>query len=145
MDRDVIYEHQIDASLEKTWAVVSDFGSLLDWVVGGDEGTISLSGDGIGMVRDLTLPSVGAVQHRLDALDHDQHLLTYSLTAGRPLGMAAYSVSARLTKSGSNRCMIRWVGHFEPTAGADADQMAQGLQNAYQDLSERLNTLITDS
>lgn len=138
----VQHEQTINAPLADVWAVVSDFGSILSWVVGGDEGSITLTGTGVGMLRDLVLPSVGAVQHRLDALDEEKHLITYSLTAGHPLGMESYSVTARLIEAGGERCTVEWVGVFAPEEGAAQEQMAENLKGAYANLSERLDALL---
>lgn len=138
----VHYEQTINAPLAEVWAVVSDFGSILSWVVGGDEGSITLTGSGVGMLRDLVLPSVGAVQHRLDALDEEKHLITYSLTGGRPLGMESYSVTVRLIEAGGERCTVEWVGILVPEEGAAQDQMAENLKGAYTDLSKRLDALL---
>ncbi len=142
MSEKVHYEQTISASLSRVWEVVSDFGSLLGWVVGGDEGSISLTGEGVGMLRDIVLPSVGAVQHSLDELDHDKHRLTYTLTKGQPLGMEAYSVTLTLQAAGDQSCQLLWDGVFTPTPGADADAMGEGLRGAYADMSDRLDALL---
>jgi hypothetical protein len=140
MSRIVEYRHEVNVSLERVWSLVGDFGSILGWVVGGDEGSIELTGEGIGMTRDLTLPSVGQVQHRLDLLDPQAHRLTYSLTKGQPLGMKSYAVTVSL--SGTNdSCTLDWLGEFEPEQGADVEEMANNLANAYKDLSIRLGSI----
>jgi len=138
MTHSASFEYEINAPIEAIWAYVRDFGSLLKWVNGGDQGSISLSGEGVGMLRDFVLPSVGSVQHRLDALDPDRHLMTYTLTRGHPLGMASYSVTLELTALDAKSCRLDWTAAFEPTEGADAAQMAEGLRGAYLDMSSRL-------
>lgn len=140
----VEYEQKIGVPLAEVWAEVSDFGSILRWVKGGDQGTISLSGSGVGTLRDLVLPPVGAVQHRLDELDDEKHQITYSLTAGQPLGMEAYSVTLRLIDAGGG-CTLEWVGTVTPAQGADADQMAGGLKAAYQGMSDGLEGLLAQA
>ena len=138
----VSYSQNLDAPLADAWAVVRDFGSLLKWVRGGSEGSIRLTGDGVGMLRDLVLPAVGSVQHRLDELDDDAHRITYSLTAGKPLGMAEYSVSATLIERNGPGCTIEWAGEFNAEPGAALDEMAAGLENAYEGMSTLLNELL---
>ena len=142
----VAYRHVLDVPLADVWAVVGDFGSLLSWVRGGSEGSISLTGDGVGMLRDLVLPSVGNVQHRLDELDEQTHRLTYSLTSGKPLGMAAYSVSLQLLPDAEtdavDRCVLDWLGEFTPESGAVLDDVAAGLEDAYRMMSELLGELL---
>lgn len=144
MSVEVAYRHKLDAPLADAWTVVGDFGSLLKWVRGGEEGSISLSGDGPGMLRDFVLPAVGAVQHRLDVLDDQDHQLTYSLTSGKPLGMVEYSVSIRLTEAGNHACGMDWSGEFTAEPDAAVEDMAQGLKDAYRSMSELLNELLKE-
>ena len=132
---------RLDVSLDRVWEVVADFGSLLSWLPGNESGTLELHGEGIGMTRDLNLPTVGAVQHRLDALDHDTHSLTYSLTKGRPLGMAAYSVTLSLTGDDAH-CELHWRGEFEPEAGANVEEMGANLAGAYDNMANGLASLL---
>ena len=141
----VTCRHSIDAPMSDAWVVLGDFGSILQWVVGGSEATIQLTGSGPGMLRDLDLPSVGKVQHRLDVLDQGGHRIVYSLTAGRPLGMIEYSVSAQLLDRPGGGCTLEWLGEFTPepdATAASAAQMAEGLKSAYEDLSKRFNELL---
>ena len=140
----VAYTHPLDATLADAWAVVGDFGSLLRWVSGGSEGSITLTGSGPGMVRDLVLPSVGNVQHRLDLLDDDAHQITYSLTSGKPLGMVNYSVSLQLVSEiQAERCTLQWAGEFTAEPDARLVEIAAGLENAYRGMSEQLQDLLT--
>jgi carbon monoxide dehydrogenase subunit G len=128
----------LDVPAEAAWRVLRDFGSLLHWVRGGDVGTLTVSGDGPGMVRDFTLPRFGTVQHRLDAVDEAAHAIVYSLTAGRPLGMADYWTRIALTDIGGGRCRIDWTAEFRPHDGVDPAAIAAGLEESYRDMSERL-------
>jgi len=95
------------------------------------------------MLRDLVLPSVGHVQHRLDVQDDRSHRITYTLTSGKPLGMVEYSVSARLYELDADGCSIEWSGEFTAEPGAALNDMAAGLENAYRDMSTRLDELLT--
>ena len=137
----VTYQQGLGASADKAWEVLGDFGSLLHWVRGGDEGTLSLSGDGVGMVRDFSLPSVGEVQHRLDAHDDAQQLITYSLTSGTPLGMQTYDVTIQL-QAAEQGCEVIWTGKFLADDDAPLEAIAENLQGAYRDMSERLDAYL---
>ncbi len=137
----VDYQHAMSASPGSVWQTLADFGSLLSWVAGGDEGRIELSGEGIGMTRDFWLPSVGRVQHRLEALDEADRCLTYCLTEGRPLGMQSYSVTLGVEAAESG-CTLAWRGTFVPEPGADPGSMTEKLARAYADMSRRLDLLL---
>ena len=141
MTHQVDCSERIDAPIELVWAVVADFGSLLRWLPGNEDGSIEVHGDGVGMTRDLDLPTVGKVQHRLDELDPNRHRLTYSLTRGRPLGMASYSVTLSLAGD-EEHCIVHWHGEFDPEPGAEADEMGSNLVGAYRNMSTGLAALL---
>ena len=128
----------LDVPATVAWKVLRDFGSLLNWVKGGDIGTLVCTGSGVGMVRDFTLPRFGTVQHRLDEVNEAERAIRYSLTAGRPLDMKDYWTRISLTDTGAGQCRIDWHSEFEPHDGADPKAIAEGLSGAYRDMSERL-------
>jgi hypothetical protein len=135
MNHVVSYSRTIEADLETSWSVLRDFGSLIHWVKGGDVGSLIISGDGVGMTRDLNLPSVGKVQHRLEALDEANHLIAYSLTKGQPLGMKDYVVSISLRAS-ADGCDMTWEGEFDAAPEVNADELASNLKLAYEGMTE---------
>jgi len=139
----VHYETELPFAAEKVWALVSDFGSILNWLPSGNENsTITLTGEGVGMLRDLDMPSVGKVQHRLVQLDHNAMTTTYSLTKGQPLGMVDYQVRVTITEGGENACRIGFDGEFEADPTADITQMAKNLQGAYVGMAEGIEAFL---
>jgi hypothetical protein len=128
----------LDVPAARAWPVLRDFGSLLNWVAGGDVGTLAMTGDGVGALRDFTLPRFGTVQHRLDEVDETSRAIRYSLTKGRPLDMKDYWTRISLTDLGDGTCRIDWRSEFEPHAGIDPAAVAAGLEGAYRNMSERL-------
>ena len=135
MKHSVSYSKTLATNLQTSWSVLSDFGSIIHWVRGGEVGSISISGTGIGTTRDLTLPSVGDVQHRLEELDEANHLIAYSLTKGQPLGMKDYTVSISLTHSYGG-CDMKWEGRFVAAPDVNADELALSLSAAYESMTE---------
>ena len=131
----VNYNRSIEADLQASWLVLRDFGSIIHWVSGGEMGSISVSGAGVGMTRDLNLPSVGKVQHRLQVLDEASHLIAYALTKGQPLGMQDYVVSISLAPA-PDGCEIRWEGRFDAAPEVNADELAVRLKSAYKSMTE---------
>lgn len=141
--QEVHYEQNLPFPAEKVWALVSDFGSILDWLPSGNEdSTITLTGEGVGMLRDLDMPSVGKVQHRLDRLDHNAMSTTYSLTKGQPLGMVDYLVSVTVAAAGDDACLISFDGEFESDPTADISQMAKNLEGAYAGMGKGIETFL---
>ena len=135
MNHSVSYSRTIEAGLETSWSALRDFGSLIHWVKGGDVGSITVSGDGVGMTRDLNLPSVGKVQHCLEEMDEANHLIAYSLTRGQPLGMQEYVVSISLRAS-ADGCDMKWEGEFDAAPEVNAEELASNLKLAYEGMTE---------
>ncbi|MBT3624968.1 MAG: SRPBCC family protein [Gammaproteobacteria bacterium] len=135
MNHSVSYSRTIEAGLETSWSALRDFGSLIHWVKGGDVGSITVSGDGVGMTRDLNLPSVGKVQHCLEEMDEANHLIAYSLTRGQPLGMQEYVVSISLRAS-ADGCDMKWEGEFDAAPEVNAEELASNLKHAYEGMTE---------
>ena len=143
MKTEVVYEQDLNAPLEALWGKVADFGSLHEWVVNGEQSNMTTTGEGVGMVRDFWLPGMGDVQHRMEELDETAHRMTYSLTKGHPLGMANYAISIELTPRDGGGTHITWTGWFTADDGADLEAMGERLKQAYGDMSDRLDALVS--
>jgi hypothetical protein len=121
-------EHQrdIDLSADIVWAEIRHFDRVLQWVPGGDASTstITVTGEGVGAVRDIQLATQGYVQHRLIAFDDENRMFCYELTAGKPIGMQDYTVAATVTSIDEGQCRIRWAGKM--TADSSLDEAAVG-------------------
>ena len=102
---------------------------------GSDVGSITVSGDGVGMTRNLNLPSIGKVQHRLEALDEANHLIAYSLIKGQPHGMKDYVVSISLCPA-LDGCRMIWEGKFDAAPEVNAEELAPNLKEAYEFMTE---------
>ena len=101
----------------KAWAAIGDFGGLLTWMPPLEGSTLSTTGSGVGMVRTLSLPGLGAGDERLDANDHDNMIQVLSITTGGPFGASRYQ--ARLS--------VR----PDAPAGVDEGEIRTQLQGAY--------------
>ena len=113
-----------DLSAGVVWEEMRHFDRVLNWVPGGADSSISVVGEGVGAVRDITLVTQGYVQHRLIAYNDAQRTFSYELTAGKPIGMQDYKVVASVTPIDEDHCTIRWVG--EMTADGSLDEAAVG-------------------
>jgi hypothetical protein len=130
-------EHRrlIDLPAATVWEEVRHFDRVLKWVPGGSESRISVSGEGVGAVRDIHLSTQGYVQHRLIAFDDSQRMLSYELTAGRPIGMQAYAVVATVTPVDANHCVIRWAGRMTADASLDDVEIGRALEVALSNMT----------
>ncbi len=119
-------EHRRDIGFPAAtvWEEIRHFDRVLKWVPGGLQSTISVSGSGVGAVRDIHLATQGYVQHRLVAFDDEKRMLSYELTAGKPIGLQDYVVVATVTPIDPDHCTLRWAGRM--TADASLDEAAVG-------------------
>jgi hypothetical protein len=137
-------EHRRDTDLaaDTVWQELRHFDRVLRWIPGGETSTISITGEGIGCVRDIHLSTQGYVQHRLVALDDDARLLSYELTAGRPIGMQSYTVVATVTPIDAARCTIHWLGRMVADASLDESEVGRALEAALGNMTSGMIALL---
>jgi hypothetical protein len=112
------------------WEEIRHFDRVLKWIPGGETSSIEVHGEGIGAVRDIHLSTQGYVQHRLVALDPERRSFSYTLTAGKPIGMQDYVVVASVTPHAAGGCVIRWYGRMTPDASLDERVIGAALEVA---------------
>ncbi len=123
-------KRDIDLPADVIWEEVRHFDRVLNWVPRGEESTISVTGSGVGMIRDIELATMGYVQHRLETYDEGQRTFSYSLTGGMPLGMKEYAVVASVTPIDDARCTLRWAGTMTADGSLDEEATGRALQMA---------------
>ncbi len=108
----------IKASADAVWEQLSDFGGIKP---GGAIETVSVEGEGIGMVRTMNL-STGRVVERLDKHDSSNRTFTYVIiNEDSPLPFSDYSATVVITDNGDGSSTVSWTGTFEPR-GVDEAQ-----------------------
>ena len=107
---EVSIEGELEFSANEVWAVIADFGNV-DWVPGVEK--VDLEGEGVGMIRHLTVPVYPPLHERLDAIDHQQMLLDYSIPAVAYLQVKDYRARAQVFALEGPRCRVRWSGWAE--------------------------------
>ena len=121
---------EADLPAGTVWDEMRHFDRVLNWIPGGGESTISVSGEGVGAVRDLQLATQGYVQHRLIAFDNEKRSFSYELTAGMPIGMQSYVVVASVSEIDNTHCIIRWAGKMTADGSLDEAEVARALEVA---------------
>ena len=127
---DIEHRCNVDLPAETVWEEMRHFDRVLKWIPRGDESSISISGDGVGMIRDIELATMGYVQHRLLAFDDEKRMFSYSLTGGKPLGMQDYEVVATVTSVDDGHCTIRWAGRMTADGSLDEGEIGRALEMA---------------
>ncbi|MBI1182457.1 MAG: hypothetical protein GC201_18095 [Alphaproteobacteria bacterium] len=115
----------------RAWEVLRDFGNLLEWMPSIEGATLSTSGEGVGMVRTLSLPGLGAGDEQLEANDDDHMVQVFKISPGGPFGASRYQGRISVRPSGENGCKVLWEGFFDVPDGIDETEVSTQLAGAY--------------
>jgi hypothetical protein len=115
---EVRFEHEFEYRAEKLWAVIADFGDV-SWVPGVEK--VELEGEGVGMVRHLTVPVFPQLHERLEAIDHATMTLDYSIPAVEYLCVKNYRARAQVEALAGERCRVVWSGVAEAEGAEEAE------------------------
>jgi len=116
----------VSAPAAAVWAQLSDFGGITP---GGMIERCDVEGEGVGMVRTLTLSGGGKVVERLDEHDAAAMRFRYSiLNEDCPLPVTNYSATVIVRPEGDAGCTVDWTGSFEPKGDeATAIRTVEGI------------------
>ena len=108
---------EIDAPGADVFGVLCVFDGIK---AGGPVEAVSYEGEGVGMVRNLTM-AAGEVIERLDLLDEDSLTMTYSIiNDDSPLPFSNYSATVKINDNGDGSCTVDWTGTFDPKGDSEA-------------------------
>jgi mxaD protein len=100
----------INASPDKVWAIVKDFGSIQKWEPLVTESKVEKKGEDT--LRTLTLKSGGKVIEKLKGIDEEAMKLKYEIVEGA-IPVADYNSFIVVAKgSNPNESTVTWVGRF---------------------------------
>ena len=119
---EVRVEGELKFSAEKVWAVIADFGNV-SWVPGVQK--VELEGEGVGMVRHLTVPTFPQLHERLDAIDHEKLILDYSIPEVAYIHLKNYRARAQVSELENERCRVVWSCQAEVDGADDAQATAE--------------------
>ncbi|MBT5199363.1 MAG: SRPBCC family protein [Gammaproteobacteria bacterium] len=139
---EIEHKRHTDLSAETVWEEVRHYDRVLNWIPRGDESRITVKGKGIGMIRDIELATQGYVQHRLIAFDNDKRMFSYTLTAGKPIGMQDYTVVATVSPIDDNHCTIRWAGKMTADNKLNESEIGQALEVALGNMTTGIIALL---
>ena len=127
---EIEHKRDTDLSADTVWEEIRHYDRVLKWIPRGDESKITVKGEGVGALRDIELATQGYVQHRLVAFDEVQRMFSYTLTAGKPIGMQDYTVVCTVTPIDSDHCTIRWAGKMTADNSLDEADIGAALEVA---------------
>jgi carbon monoxide dehydrogenase subunit G len=118
---DVSFEREFEFDAETVWGIFADFGNV-SWVPGVEK--VEVEGEGIGMVRHLTVQVFPPLHERLESRSHEDRVLEYSIPSVEYLEVANYRARAQVTGAGDGHCRVRMTCRAEAT-GLEADAAAK--------------------
>jgi hypothetical protein len=118
---------RIEASADRVWDLVGDFGGIQRFSAGIE--SVSVAGEGVGAVRTITLPGGMSLHERLEARDPATRTLQYAIVGDHPMPFTGYLATIRVTEDGA-AAQIEWSGELTPKPGAEA-QAKTIVENVY--------------
>jgi hypothetical protein len=101
---------KINASPDKVWAIIKDFGGFQKWQPLVTDSKVEKKGEDT--LRTLTLKSGGKVVERLKGIDEEAMKLKYEILEGA-VPVADYNSFIVVAKGSSpNESSVTWVGRF---------------------------------
>lgn len=129
----------INADADEVWSLVSNFSELDKFVEAVADCTTE--GTGIGAVRTLTLADGGKVKEKLESLDADQRLLTYSIVES-PMPIENYNGTMQVKNIENGKSEFIWSSTFEAAEGAE-DDMKEAMAGLYESGVEGLQQKVS--
>ncbi len=125
---EVRIEREYAFGIQDVWGVIADFGNV-SWVPGVEK--VDLEGEGVGMIRHLTVPVFPPLHERLDAIDQEKKVLVYSIPAVEYICVKNYTARAEVVDLGPGRCRVLWSCTAE-AEGAPEDEAREKTRAFYE-------------
>lgn len=121
MDKATVTETiDVNASPDKAWALVGDFGGLVGWFPAVTKSTVE--GKGVGALRHLTMPDGNQLTERQQTRDDAARFYEYVVIAGA-LPCTDYRSRLAVSPAGGG-ARITWTAEFLPLKDAPVDAVA---------------------
>lgn len=104
---------------DKVWDMIGSFNALPEWHPAVEKSEIE--GDGKGSIRTLHLAGGGTIRERLERIDDEDMVYSYSIVSG-PLPVINYVSTLRLHESEDGKgCTVEWESDFQPMGVPEND------------------------
>ena len=121
---------------QMVWTTIGGFNALPDWHPAVENS--ELEKDGGNTLRRLHLAGGGEIVEKLEQIDDNERLYTYSILSG-PLPVANYTATIRV-KATAGGCNVEWSSEFDP-AGAPENDAVAAIQGVYEAGFENLKKM----
>jgi len=142
----ITHIEEFDAPASAVWAVLIDWGAIVDWMPGGYIKSLELEGQGIGAIRRLVTGQGVSVAERLDAADEATGILELSLVDDLPWGLLSYRAIGHVEALSDSQSRLTWQGTLEmPENGPDARRIAAMLKKSYANMFRGIRQVVERS
>lgn len=130
---------EINASAEKVWENLGDFGALEKWHPAFDKTEIvGGTNNKVGAQRVLTLKDGGKINETLTAYSASKKTMTYKITES-VVPVSHYSATIDVISKGANKSLVIWHATFKrkdladaPAAGQDDETAVKTITTVFQ-------------
>jgi hypothetical protein len=117
----------LGVSADQVWDLIGGFNALPDWHPAVEKSEIE--GEGKGSVRTLHLAGGGTIRERLEQIDDEGKVYSYSILSS-PLPVMNYNATLRL-REGESGCTVEWESDFQPSGAPEGDAV-EVIRGVYQ-------------
>ncbi len=123
----VSMQTELDVPIQQVWDLIGSFNALPDWHPAVERSTLENGGQ----VRKLSLAGGGTIIERLERIDDNEHLYTYSIIDS-PLPVSEYTATIRVRQDDEgDKTVVEWSSSFTPS-GAPENEAVKVIENIYQ-------------
>jgi len=117
----------LNVSPEKLWEMIGGFNALPDWHPAVEKSELEEEGS----VRRLSLAGGGTIIEKLEKIDDNERLYSYTIVDS-PLPVDNYTSTIRVKDDGSGNSTVEWSSEFSPkdVPENDAVEVIQGIYQA---------------
>ncbi len=133
----------LSVSADQVWQLIGGFNTLPDWHPAIEKSELTEQGS----VRSLSLAGGGTLIEKLESIDNNERVYTYSIVDS-PLPISNYVSSVRVTDNGEKGSTVEWSSEFsansapENEIGLEILQEVSQIANSTLDLTETLQRII---
>jgi mxaD protein len=111
-------ETTVNAFADKVWETMGNFNGVPEFVASAVNSCVQ--GEGIGMVRTLTLSDGGEIIERLEEYNSENKMLKYSIVTS-PLPVDNYVSTVKVLDMGDDRCKVEWMSTFDAKGASETE------------------------
>jgi len=123
----VSMQTELDVPAQQVWDLIGGFNALPDWHPAIEYSELENGGK----VRKLSLAGGGTIVEKLEQIDDNEHVYTYSIIDS-PLPVSDYTATIRVRQDADgNSTVVEWSSSFE-ASGAPENEAVKVIEDIYQ-------------